>query len=280
MTVLVTGANGQLGQCIHNLNQDPNFLFTDREELDLSDNSKVRSYFEQHPNIKCVINCAAYTAVDKAETEIEKARSGNIESAKNLAHACNQLDIPLIHISTDFVFDGSHNQPISENIAPSPLSVYGQTKLESEQVVQQIHGKSIILRTSWLYSEYGHNFVKTVLKLGEEREVLNVIHDQYGSPTYAGDLALFILYILEQKKWKFGLYHFSSEGSSSWFDFAWNIMNIKNIACKVKPISTQEYPTPAKRPQFSIMDKTKLKLTFNYEITHWLHSLNHCLEKI
>ena len=280
MNIIVTGGNGQLGQSIQHLTQSESFKFIDRNELDLSNATDVETYFNDLTEVAAVINCAAYTAVDQAEENIESATLGNVESAKNLANVCHLLDVPLIHISTDFVFDGSQNQPINEQGTPAPLSVYGATKLEGEVAIQSIHSKSIIIRTSWLYSEFGNNFVKTMIRLGNERENLNVINDQYGTPTYAGDLAEFILNLIDTKKWKFGLYHFSNEGCASWYDFAWNIMRFKNIACKVSPITTQEYPTPAKRPQFSVMDKTKLKLTFGYQIPHWLKSLETCLERI
>ena len=263
--ILITGSNGQLGRCLADVAEhypDYDFHFKTSKELDITTKEQIRSLFAQEKFDYC-INCAAYTAVDKAETDKENAFLVNAEAVKYLAEACKYNNTTLIHISTDFVFDGTKGIPYTEDDLPNPINVYGASKLKGEQYIQGILNNFFIIRTSWVYSEYGHNFVKTMLRLGEDREELSVVNDQIGTPTYAGDLANTIMEIIITKTTNFGLYHYSNEGLISWYDFAKAIFAIKGMNIKVNPIPSEAYPTPAKRPMYSVLDKTKIKQVFN-----------------
>jgi len=281
-TILVFGASGQLGQCLAHVAKERNtsgLIFPPEDQANILDPSKLRALFEQH-RPAYVINCAAYTAVDKAEDEVEIARKVNRDGAENLARLCGEFGATLIQISTDFVFAGTGNQPLLETDPAEPISVYGLTKLEGEQVIAPLTDKYFILRTSWLYSEYANNFVKTMLKLGRERDELRVIWDQVGTPCYAIDLAGCILTIIEQQSTAYGLYHYSNEGLTSWYDFATAIFELSGTTVKTTPIRTAEYPTKATRPAFSVMDKTKVKQTLGITIPHWRASLQTCLSRL
>jgi len=287
MKVLITGSNGQLGSEIKELASDYKNLecvFKDLPELDICDAEVLNTFIiDQH--INAVINCAGYTAVDKAEEEALIAQKVNSEGVLNLANALKKVDGKLIHISTDYVFDGNHSQPYKESDPVSPIGVYGQTKRAGELAVLNGSIDAIVIRTSWLYSSYGNNFVKTMLRLGNEKENLGVIFDQVGTPTYARDLAKTCLEILtgvnSVKISKNGnLYHYSNEGVASWYDFAISIMELGGVNCKVKPIQTKDYPTLAKRPQYSVLNKSKIKTDFKIEIPYWRDSLKDCIKKI
>ncbi len=278
--VLVTGGNGQLANSLRNSMDHQggyNFHFVDLEELDITDQNSVNSFFSENKPQWC-INCAAYTAVDKAESESALAEMVNVNGAKYLAQASKTHRAKFIQISTDFVFDGAQGFVYTEKDATNPLSVYGKTKLAGEVVTINAVEEHFILRTSWLYSEHGNNFMKTMLRLGAERDELNVVTDQIGTPTYAGDLAAIILKIIDEDSAAYGLYHYSNEGVASWYDFAKAIMEESRTNCKVLPIRTEAYPTPATRPNFSVMDKTKIKKQFNIEIPHWRDSLKKAMQ--
>lgn len=285
--ILVTGGNGQLGnefRSIQNSYPDYNFIFLSKSELDITDPTQVSEYLNL-VNIPFIINCAAYTAVDDAEQNLNMARSINAEGPKILAEACSQKNITLFHISTDYVFDGKSKVPYNEDDITSPLSIYGKTKLEGEQNVHAHWSKSYIIRTSWLYSSYNQNFVKSMLRLGEERSELGIVSDQFGSPTYAHDLAKAIMHIVtqttnNQNNAPYGIYHYSNEGCTSWYEFAKEIMHIAGINCQVNPITTEQYPTPAPRPSNSVMSKEKIKEHFHLEIPHWKKSLKLCMNEI
>ncbi len=282
--ILVTGANGQLGSEIRDLEVDYptyNFIFTDREELDITKHKAVENFIEVN-TITVIINCAAYTAVDKAESEISVANEINHLAIENFARIAKTKGIKLIHISTDYVFDGNSYKPYAESDTPNPQSVYGKTKLAGETVMLTINPlNSIIIRTSWVYSGYANNFVKTMLRLGKERDQLNVVADQIGTPTYAGDLAKAILTMLPKiKNEELELLHYSNEGVCSWYDFAKVIFEHTNVNCKVNPISTAQYPTAAKRPYYSVLNKTKIKGTYSVSLPYWKDSLKICLRKI
>ena len=270
-TVLVTGANGQLGKSIHRIAKDYpelKFVFTDVAELDITNIDDVNAFFSSNKTDYC-INCAAYTAVDKAEEEVDKAYLLNAIAVKHLAEACKTSAAVLIHISTDFVFDGTKRTPNTEEDTPNPLSVYGKSKLKGEQYLQGILERHFIVRTSWLYSEYGNNFVKTMFRLAETRDEISVVNDQIGSPTYAGDLASFLLEIINKPSKDYGIYHYSNEGSISWYDFAVEIFKQHKRAVRVVPIPTNAYPIAAKRPAYTAMDLTKAKITFGNTIPLW-----------
>lgn len=261
VTIIVTGANGQLGKCIKDIeNQYPtlNIIYTDYQDLDIGDFNQVQSFFKDNTIHYC-INCAAYTAVDKAEAEPEKAFGINALGPKNLALACKEHQVVLIHISTDFVFDGNKKEPYKEIDVPNPISVYGASKLQGEFEIQNILKEHFIIRTSWLYSEHGHNFMKTMLQLGEIKNDLRVVNDQIGTPTYAGDLAEVVLNIITTKKMEYGLYHYSNGGEVSWYGFAKAIFELSGRNVQVHPITTKEYPTAAKRPPYSVLNTTKIK---------------------
>lgn len=281
-TILVLGASGQLGQCLAHVAKErntPGLIFPPEDQANILNPEGLRALFEQH-RPAYAINCAAYTAVDKAEDEVELARKVNRDGAENLARLCGEFGAALIQISTDFVFAGTGNQPLVETDPAEPISVYGLTKLEGEQVIAPLTDKYFILRTSWLYSEYANNFVKTMLKLGRERDELRIIWDQVGTPCYAIDLAGCILTIIEQQSTAYGLYHYSNEGLTSWYDFATAIFELSGTTVKTTPIRTAEYPTKATRPAFSVMDKTKVKQTLGITIPHWRASLQTCLSHL
>ncbi|MDO9276322.1 MAG: dTDP-4-dehydrorhamnose reductase [Lutibacter sp.] len=282
--ILVTGANGQLGSEIRELETSypqHHFFFTDLATLDITDKKAIDLFIREN-KITAIINCAAYTAVDKAESEPKLADKINRLAVQYLAEAAKVYDCKFIHISTDYVFDGTNHKPYTETDKPNPQSVYGSTKLAGELALQKIDPcNSIIIRTSWVYSSFGNNFVKTMLRLGNEKEELGVIFDQIGTPTFAGDLAKVILEILPKiKNEEVEIFHYTNEGVCSWYDFAKAIFEFTNINCSVKPISTAQYPTAAARPHYSLLDKSKIKENFNVDIPYWKGSLKICLQKI
>jgi dTDP-4-dehydrorhamnose reductase len=280
MVVLVTGANGQLGQAIQFVAENYpniNFVFCSSSDLDIANKKNCNSIFKKEKPDFCV-NVAAYTAVDKAESEPEKAELINVIGAKNLAETCKEFNTKLIHISTDFVFDGSKNSPYNETDLPNPKGVYGQTKLGGEIAIQEVFEAYFIIRTSWVYSQFGNNFMKTMLRLASERDSLSVVSDQIGTPTNAVDLAECLLTIITQRptlntQHLFGIYNFSNEGQCSWFDFAKKIFEINNINIHLQPIPTTSFPTPAERPKYSVLDKSKIKRVFGVEVRDWEESL-------
>jgi dTDP-4-dehydrorhamnose reductase len=296
MRILVTGKNGQLGRSIHKLvntdtkidnNQGSNeFIFVGREELDLSSESSISHYFNNNNKFDIIINCAAYTQVDKAEQEVELANQINHLAVKQLASIAKKQQAKLIHISTDYVFNGESDKPYLETDTTNPINVYGKTKLAGEKALQTVMPtNALIIRTSWVYSEYGNNFVSTMLRLGKERDELNVVSDQMGSPTYATDLADTILEIIKNKEFReedqaTQIYHYSNEGEISWYKFAQEIFKIAKIDCKVNPITTQQYPTPAERPINTIMNKENISKVFNIKINSWKNSLLTCTKII
>lgn len=278
-SILVTGGNGQLASCIKDIVKEQKeliFKFASSDDLDVTNFNAVERYFKSN-NISHCINCAAYTAVDNSESNQEIAEKINVKGAKNLATICKTFNSILIHISTDFVFDGTQTKPYKENDKVNPISIYGLTKLQGELTIVEHLERNIILRTSWLYSEHGQNFLKTMLRLGSERDSLSVVADQIGTPTYAGDLAKVIVAIVGKEKPMFGTYHYSNEGIASWYDFAKAIFDISNIKIDLLPIKTEAYPTPAKRPMFSVLDKSKIKNDMGLEIPYWRDSLKGCL---
>lgn len=281
MNILVTGSNGQVGNELQSLAKTyPNFsfVFVDKDDLDIGDKDAVLAFFEAQTFDYC-INCAAYTAVDKAESDTETARLVNALGPQYIALACQKHQTRLVQISTDYVYHNNQNFPFKESDATSPQSVYGRTKLEGEQLASDNNPETLIIRTSWVYSSFGNNFVKTMIRLGNDRDELSIIFDQIGSPTYARDLAKAILDIVQQNPSDFkGIYHYSNEGVCSWFDFAQAIFELEGIDCKTSPIETKDYPTPAKRPHFSLLNKNKIKTTFALEIPYWRDSLKTCLE--
>ena len=289
--ILVTGANGQLGSELRvlaeHLSSDSgslDFVFIDRGELDLTDAETVKKHFAENP-FETIVNCAAYTAVDKAESEPELADAVNHRAVRMLAEIAKAQKIRLIHVSTDYVFDGTGCKPYVENDPTNPQGVYGKSKCDGEAAVLEINPENgIIIRTSWVYSSFGHNFVKTMLRLGKERKELGVIYDQVGTPTYARDLAGAILKIVQspenENAESVAVYHFSNEGVCSWYDFAREIMRMTKLDCNVRPILTEQYPTPAKRPHFSVVNKAKIKEAFEIEIPYWKEGLDHCLRQL
>lgn len=281
-TILVTGANGQLGkemQVIAVNFPSYNFLFVTREELQIDNAEAVTKYFETH-SIDVCVNCAAYTAVDKAETETEKAFLINGDAVGNLALLCKEKNALFIHISTDYVFDGTATTPYKEDHLVNPIGVYGASKLKGEELAMQNNSASIIIRTSWVYSSFGNNFVKTMLRLMKEKESINVVEDQQGCPTYAADLAAGIMDIISGTKMEPGIYNFSNHGVINWYQFALAIKELSGSKCVVNPIPSSQYPTPAKRPAYSVMDTTKIRETFNVVIPEWKESLRKCIELI
>ena len=290
MVVLVTGANGQLGQAIQSIATDYpaiDFVFCSSSDLDITNLDNCKTIFKQYQPNFC-INTAAYTAVDKAETEPEKAHLINVIGAQNLAEVCKKQDTVLLHVSTDFVFDGDNRvtssgveMPYTETDIPNPTGVYGQTKLEGEIAIQNTWEKHFIIRTSWVYSQFANNFMKTMIRLGNERNELSVVNDQIGTPTNAVDLAEVLLHIVKSQKSKvknFGIYNFSNEGQCSWYDFANEIFKLNNISINLKGIPTESYPTPAKRPKYSVLDKKKITTTFGIQINTWQKSLLECIK--
>ncbi len=287
MKILVTGAYGQLGSTIRELSVEYpqwEFLFTDVDSLDITDEHAVEKYFQANlPGF--VINCAAYTAVDQAETDIENAKAINVTAPGILAKAAEKLRAGFMHISTDYVFDGKSCVPYSEKVEPNPTGIYGATKLDGERRSLDFNSETIIIRTSWLYSLYGNNFVKTMLRLGQERKELNVVFDQIGTPTFAEDLAQAILEIIGQCETNpeasfGGIYHYANEGVASWYDFARAIFELSGTNCKVHPVLSAEFPSPAQRPHYSVLNKSKIKTTFNLEIPYWKESLEKFLKKL
>ena len=286
-SILVTGANGQLGSEFQSLSKvftQYDFTFVDKSTLDLSNLCKLEDYFDDK-NFDIIINCAAYTAVDKAESEANLANTINHRGLNLLAKIAKNKSIAFIHISTDYVFNGKNFLPYLETDKTDPQSVYGQTKLDGEKAILSIGAKNtLIIRTSWVYSSFGNNFVKTMLRLGNEKDKLGVIFDQVGTPTYARDLAQAILHIIQNSKLIINnsveIYHYSNEGVCSWYDFAKTIFELSNIQCEVNPIETKDYSTAATRPHYSLLNKSKIKKHFNIEIPYWKDSLKECLSKI
>lgn len=282
-TIAVTGSHGQLGTVLQQLApafEGFNFVFTDVAELNITKEQEVKHFFNQY-GPKYLINCAAYTAVDKAETDKETARLINVKAVELLAEQCKAHKTRLIHISTDYVFDGIASEPYVETTYTNPMGIYGQTKAAGEEAITASGCEGYILRTSWLYSAHGHNFLKTILKLAKERDTLNIVYDQVGTPTLADDLAGAILSLVRaldnKEKIKPGIFHYSNEGVASWYDFAHAIVELAGIDCKIMPIQTAQYPTPAQRPAYSLLNKNKIKSTLNIEIPHWRESLKKVL---
>ncbi len=289
MRILVIGKNSQLGQSINKLinenKYDDEFVFVGRGELDLSKEESIASYFDNN-NFDVIVNCAAYTQVDKAEEEMNLADQVNHLAVKKLVGVAKEQQAKLIHISTDYVFDGESDKPYKETDATNPINIYGETKLKGEQVVQEIMPiNAIIIRTSWLYSEYGNNFVDTMLRLGKERDELNVVNDQIGSPTYATNLAYVILEIIQNTGFKevdqaTQIYHYSNKGEISWYEFAREVFKVAEIECKVKPMSTEQYPALANRPKNTVMNMDKIISNLNVSIFSWHDSLRACLYRL
>lgn len=285
--ILVTGCNGQSGKELQDLAPlfpQFEFVFLSKEDMPIQNFELVRVFFNSVKPAYC-INCAAYTAVDKAESEKELAFQINGEAVGVLAAICKEHETKFIHISTDYVFNGEANYPYTETFPTDPINVYGASKLEGEKQAFQLNPDCIIIRTSWLYSSYGKNFVRTMIRLMKEKDEINVVNDQIGSPTYAADLAGLILKIisdidLKPSEWKPGIYNYSNEGIISWYEFAVTIKEIIKCPCDIKPISTLQYPTPAKRPAYSVLDKTKIQMTYAVQLKDWKESLQHCIQKI
>ena len=278
VNVLVTGGNGQLANCLDSISNryNINLIFKNSSDLDITNYNKVQQYFVEN-NLDYCVNCAAYTAVDKAESEQEKAFAINEKAVENLANICSKSSVTLIHISTDFVFDGQNSMAYKETDTTHPIGVYGASKLNGEEAIKSICNQYFIVRTSWLYSEFQANFMKTMLRLSETRDELSVVEDQIGTPTYATDLAEVILEIIESKINKYGTYHFSNEGVASWYDFAFTIFEEEKKKTKVFPIKSKDFPTAAQRPHFSVLDKSKIKEALDIEIPHWKTSLKKAL---
>jgi len=289
MRILVTGKNGQLGKSIHKIvtkrKQNNKFIFVSREELDLSKKDSITSYFDNNC-FDIIINCAAYTAVDKAEVEIELADQVNHIAVKQLAKIAEKQKAKLIHISTDYVFDGESNKPYRETDVTHPLNIYGKTKLAGEQAIQAImQTDAIIIRTSWIYSEYGNNFVDTILRLGKERDELNIVNDQIGSPTFATNIAETILDLIQNQvssnsNQETQIYHFSNDGQCSWYDFAYEIIKLAKIECYINPITTKQLTSLAIRPKNTSMSKRKITKEFGMHISHWKTSLIRCMNNL
>lgn len=283
MNILITGANGQLGNEMRLLEKqyvDYHFVFTDVADLDITDLSAIQTLMHQE-KINVVVNCAAYTNVDKAEDDEATAMLINAKAVENLALACKAADALLFHVSTDYVFQGNTCLPCTEEQATNPLGVYGRTKLVGEKYIAAVGCKYIIFRTAWLYSSFGRNFVKIMRQLTAERSALKVVFDQVGTPTYAGDLAAVIMSIIAQNKCQEqyqGIYHFSNEGVCSWYDFAQEIAALSGNSCDIQPCHSDEFPSKVKRPHFSVLDKTKLKTTFDITLPYWKDSLKTCIQ--
>lgn len=281
MKILITGSYGQLGSCLRReFDNDPEIeaIYTDYDTLDITDREAVDAFLKEN-HVDIIINCAAYTAVDKAETDNMLAAALNTGAVGNIGEAAVKYGVKVLHISTDYVFSGQSFRPYKENDEPYPQGIYGRTKLEGEGLISSFCQNAIIIRTAWLYSEFGHNFVKTMLKLAETKDEINVVADQIGTPTYAGDLARAIHHILRHEKWTPGIYHFTDEGVASWYDFAKAIFEISGIDIRVNPIPTSAYPTPAKRPLYSVLSKAKIKNTYGLEIPYWRDSLARMLKE-
>lgn len=283
MKILVTGANGQLGREVHSLLEKDHpgiTVYTDIDTLDIS-NAKELATFVEKGEFTHIVNCAAFTAVDKAESEPAACNTANVDAVRNIAMVASDSGIKVLNISTDYVFDGKAYRPYRESDKVNPVSTYGRSKRKGEMVLLSMCPDAIIIRTSWLYSPHGNNFVKTMLRLGSEKSSIGVVCDQIGTPTYAKDLASAIVTILFSRQWKPGTYHYSDEGACSWYDFTKAIFRIAGVKdCKVSPILTEDYPTAALRPHFSVFDKTKIKKTYGIEIPHWEESLQECIERL
>lgn len=282
MRILVTGANGQLGKSLQReIADDKNIeaIFTDVDTLDLTNPEALDRFLTDNP-VDMIVNCAAYTAVDKAESDDLRAAAINTGAVGNLGQAAVKHGLKVVHISTDYVFSGESFRPYEENDEPYPQSIYGRTKLEGEGLLTSFCKDSLIIRTAWLYSEFGNNFVKTMLRLSGERDEINVVSDQIGTPTYAGDLAAAIHAIISNEKWQPGIYHFTNEGVASWYDFTKAIMEIAGKDTKINPIRTSQYPTPAKRPMYSVLSKNKIKNNYGISIPYWRESLAKCMKGI
>lgn len=281
--ILITGAHGQLGKSLERLTSarnDIEAVLTDVDNLNLTDREAVENEISSG-GYDFIVNCAAYTAVDKAESDDVAAARINTEAVGNIARAARAARVKVIHISTDYVFSGQHHRPYDELDEPYPTSVYGRTKLEGEGMLTSFCPDAVIIRTSWLYSEFGSNFVKTILKKGKELGALKVVSDQIGTPTYAGDLADAIMAIVDSEKWIPGVYHFSNEGVASWYDFAIEILQMGGEPqVKVTPCATKDYPTPASRPNYSVLDKSKIKRTYGIEVPYWKDSLRKCIDRL
>ena len=274
--ILVTGGNGQLAQCLKDVvknNDELDVNFQDLPELDITNIQQLASYFSKNELDYC-INCAAYTAVELAEEQSDLAYAVNADGPKNLAEVCKKHQVKLLHISTDFVFDGKKQTPYIESDMPNPLGVYGASKWQGERNIQEIMEDYFIIRTSWLYSEYGNNFMKSMLRLSETRDEISVVSDQIGAPTYAGDLAEVLVKIVLSLSTNYGVYHYSNSGAISWYDFAVEIFTQFGKKIEVKPITTKDYPTAAKRPKFSVLDTTKIENNFDCTLKDWQASLN------
>jgi len=280
--IIVTGSNGQLGSELKALAShypEMDFVFFNRDELSIADKAALQTAFQLHqPNY--FINCAAYTAVDKAEEEKELAFEINGNAVGEIAALCSRNNCRLVHISTDYVFDGLATAPLKESDKVKPVNAYGESKLLGEQLALKNNPDAIVIRTSWVYSSYGKNFVKTMMRLMKEKESIGVVNDQVGSPTYAADLAEAILQIITSGKWAPGIYNYSNEGVISWFDFATEIKKLINASCIVNSITTAQFPTPAKRPAYSVLDKTKIQNTFGVQLKNWKESLQECIDKL
>jgi len=283
--ILVTGSNGQVGQELQFLANGSahTFIFTDVSDLDITDYSAVNNFFKEHQFDFC-LNCAAYTAVDKAETDVELATKINVDGVKNLAQACLFNQTFLMQLSTDYVYHNTQNTPFKEGDSTNPQGVYAQTKLDGDLAALQVNTASMVIRTSWVYSSFGNNFVKTMIRLGTERDSLNVVFDQIGTPTYARDLASAMLDVVEKINTNsipaskaYGVFHYSNEGVTSWYDFAKAIFDIEKIDCNLGAIESVQYPTPAKRPPFSVLNKSKIKTELDVTVPHWRDGLNRCL---
>lgn len=284
MNILVTGANGQLGCEMRRLGavSPNNYIFTDVAELDITDSDAVMRVVKECA-VEAIVNCAAYTNVDKAESDEDMAELINAVAVGNLARAMKEVGGTLFHVSTDYVFGREGNTPRTEDMPLDPLGVYGRTKLHGEEAIAQSGCKALIFRTAWLYSEFGNNFLKTMMRLTAEREQINVVFDQVGTPTYAGDLALAIFSIIEAGVYEGneGIYHFSDEGVCSWYDFAVEIAAAAgNTSCRINPCHSSEFPSPVTRPPYSVLDKTKIKNTFDIDIPHWRESMEYCIKRI
>lgn len=282
MNILITGSNGQLGSeiCKISPSSQNNYIFTDIAELDITNLDAIRKMVSED-KVDVIVNCAAYTNVDKAEDDCETADLINNVAVKNLAIAAKEVDATFIHISTDYVFKGDNCIPYREENKTNPIGIYGETKLAGEQSILETGCKHLIIRTSWLYSQYGNNFVKTMQRLTAERDSLKVVFDQVGTPTYAADLAVFINKVIEEKLIdKQGIYHFSNEGVCSWYDFAKKICELSGNICDIQPCHSDEFPSKVKRPSFSVLDKTKIKETFGIRIPYWEDSLIQCIKEL
>lgn len=288
MTILLTGANGQLGQCFRQLAAawpQWQFIFVDIGELDITNRRAVFAFFKKHP-VQWCINCAAYAQVDKAESEPELARKVNVDGARNLSAACASMGVPIIHFSTDYVYHGRQNVPFREDDPVSPKAVYARTKLAGDRAVLKANPLGMVIRTSWLYSLYGNNFLRTMLRLGAERPAIDVVFDQVGTPTYAPDLAGAVLQIVQkvetgevERAAVAGIWHYSNEGVTSWYDFAKAIFEIKKLPCRVNAIESKDFPTPVERPPYSVLNKGKIKEIFGLQIRWWRESLLDCLNE-